>query len=319
MARPMTNSARYFPFDVDYFSDRRIRRVRRELSMQGILMHISLLCSIYSDRSGFFTELDENLIFDLAESFSISEKACREIVLSLVEIGLFDKKLFREHNVLTSVSVQSRFQEIIKGRGQKRKIGVCKRFWLLDEVETAAYIDFSENNESFSKKNSTKEKKGKKKENENKEKAKESQQNSHRQAAAALAQEYEKYIGRASPNVVDGINEYLDKGFEEKLILRLIHYSCEQGKKSWQYLKAALRGNESDNVRTLSDYERIQAAREKPTPPKARGICNYTDANTPDYDAIIREDFERLAKEFEERNKTISGEEGAKENDREGD
>ncbi len=243
------------------------------------------------------------------------------MVLRLIEIGLFDKELYKLHGVITSREVQRQFQEIIKGRGQKRIVRVIKEFWLLDESETAEYIGFSEKNKSFSVKNSIKEIKEKGNKNENKEKAKEKepQQNAHEQAAAALIKEYEEYIGRASPNVIGGIYEYLGKGFEEELILRLIHYSCEQGKKSWQYLKAALQGNESAGVKTLSEYERVQAARNIAPKGKTRGICNYTDTNNANYNVLARERFDNLVTGYAEEGDTILGEEGAKDDDRTGD
>ncbi len=307
MARPLTNSARYFPLDVDYLSDRRIRRLRRENSLCGVMTYLALLCSIYSDNSGFFTTCDDNLVFDISESLGISEKTCREVISAIVKIGLFDKKIYEKHGVLTSKAVQRRFQEIIKSRGQKRAVRINEQYWLLEAHETAEYIKgFSEKNEGFSEKNTAKENKDK--ENESETKAKEKLEGA---SSAALISEYEKYIGRASPNVKDGILKYLEKGFEAELIRRLIHYSCEQGKPSWQYLEASLIGNEKDGILTLSGYLETQKKRKKREKASRRGINNYVDTNSLNYSEIIEESMENMLKEYEET-------EGSK-NDREGD
>ncbi len=310
MARPLTNSARYFPFDVDYFSDRKIRRLKRENSILGMVMHISLLCSVYSDSSGYFTRFDENLIFDLAERFDISEEECKDTVSRLVRIGLFDKKLFEKQDVLTSKSIQLRFQEIIKSRGQKRRIFADKDLWLLNARDTADYIDFGG---SFSKKNNTKEIKEIKErgnENEIETKTDEHESDSSENSASAVVKEYHKYIGKPSPNVESGILQYLEKGFEKELIIRLIHYTCEQGKCSWQYLDAALRGNEKAGIKTLAEYKRAQSSRGA----KRNGFCNYNDTNRIDYAEYERQCFEEMLEGHDD-----TKEKGALENDRKGD
>lgn len=309
MARPMTNSARYFPFDVDYFSDRRIRRLKRDHSILGIVMHISLLCSVYSDSSGYFTRFDENLIFDLAERLGIDEEECKDMVSQLVRIGLFDKKVFEKQGVLTSKSIQLRFQEIIKSRGQKRRIFVDKNLWLLNARDTADYIHFEG---SFSENNYTKEikERGNKNEIEIETKGDQHEPDSSEDSASAVIKEYHKYIGKPSPNVESGLLQYLEKGFEKELIIRLIHYTCEQGKCSWQYLDAALRGNEKAGIKTLAEYNKAQKSRES----KRNGFCNYTDTNNFDYAEVERQCFEEMLAEYDD-----IKEKGALENDRKGD
>ena len=309
MARPLTNSARYFPFDVDYFSDRRIRRLKRDHSLLGIVMHISLLSSVYSDSSGYFTRFDENLVFDLAERLDIGEEECRDKISALCKIGLFDRKLFENKGVLTSKSIQLRFQEIIKSRGQKRKVFVDASLWLLSPRETADYIHFEE---GFSTKNDTKEIKERGNENEIEIETKGDQHepDSSENSASAVIKEYHKYIGKPSPNVESGLSQYLEKGFEKELIIRLIHYSCEQGKCSWQYLDAALRGNEKAGIKTLEEYNKAQKSRGG----KKNKFCNYTDTNHFDYAAFERQCFEEMLAEYDD-----IKEKGALENDRKGD
>ena len=106
--------------------------------------------------------------------------------------------------------------------------------------------------------------------------------------AAAVLREYETYIGMVTPNVQDRIDAYLADGVEADLLIALISYAAEQGKRSWQYVQGAADGNLRDGIKTLSAYKRKQAERaqsrqasQNPAVKKSR-FNNYEDANKPD-------------------------------------
>ncbi len=61
---------------------------------------------------------------------------------------------------------------------------------------------------------------------------------------------YEKNVGMATDNVKRRVGEYLLRGMEARLIARLAEYSAEQGKRTWQYLEAAILGNLGDGIKT---------------------------------------------------------------------
>lgn len=320
MARMRTNSASYFPMDVGYFNDRKIRRLRKECLDIGVIVHLNLLCSIYADRRGYCTEADENLIFDISERFDIGEQEVIKILNTILDIGLFDKVLYHKFHIITAKAVQLRFQEIVKKKALKTPVSVEGRYWLLDETETQRFIRVtnSEKKEDFSTKNnvnsakndvnsrkntlnSTKNAVNKIKEKEIKEnKIKEEERKEEKAdesaAAAGLITEYEKFIGKATNGVREGIEKYLRGGMEPKLISRLIQYALEQGKCSWQYIEAAIEGNIAEGIRTLDKYKKSREKRATKRKGKGRGINNYTDSNKPDYsdmsDKIIREMLE---------------------------
>ena len=72
-------------------------------------------------------------------------------------------------------------------------------------------------------------------------------------------------------------------------------------------------------MKTLSEYERVQSARNMAPKGKTRGICNYIDTNNANYNTLAKESFENLVAEYEEDGNAILGEEGAKNDDRTGD
>ena len=177
MARPKNNGLDYFPFDVDFFSDRKIKRLKARYGTDGLAVYIYLICEIY--RSGYYIEYNDDLILDISDELNISENATRQIIDFLLSRSLFDDTLAKSDKVLTAASVQRRYQEAKKG--SKREFEVEAGYWLLKAEETYSFIkvrqnqSFSENNYSFSEKNPSKSEKNSVKESKvNKSKGKES-------------------------------------------------------------------------------------------------------------------------------------------------
>ncbi|MDE5564440.1 MAG: DUF4373 domain-containing protein, partial [Oscillospiraceae bacterium] len=155
MARPLKKGLDYFPLDVGFFSDKKIKRLRAKYGTDGIAVYLYLLCEIY--RNGYYIEYDEDLILDVSDELNISENATMQIMNYLLSRSLFDNTLAKSVKVLTAASVQHRYQEAKKG--SKRDIEVDARLWVLKKEETESFIkmrpvnDFSSINDCFSEKN----------------------------------------------------------------------------------------------------------------------------------------------------------------------
>ncbi|MCE6992081.1 DUF4373 domain-containing protein [Dyadobacter sp. CY323] len=98
----------YYSTDTDRYSDIKIKRLKKEFSGNGMAVYDYLLCEIYRGK-GCYMEFDSNVAFDVSECFYIEESVVKEIVSYCAEIGLFDKTLFEQKGILTSISIQSRF------------------------------------------------------------------------------------------------------------------------------------------------------------------------------------------------------------------
>ena len=83
MARPQKTGLDYFPFDVYFFSDKKIRRLRAKYGNDGVTAYIYILCLIYRDK-GYYAEYDDDLILDLSDELNISEGLTRQIMGHLV-------------------------------------------------------------------------------------------------------------------------------------------------------------------------------------------------------------------------------------------
>ena len=173
MARPMKKGLDYFPFDVDFFSDRKIRRLQASFGNDGVAVYICLLCEIYNN--GYYIEYDEELAEDISAQLNIKYTLTTQILNYLFSrslLLLIECKLAVPVKVITAESVQRRYQAGKKSA--RRDIEVAAEFWVLKTDETESFIKvrpFSEksgnnpdkngNNPDKSCKNASKEKKGK--------------------------------------------------------------------------------------------------------------------------------------------------------------
>ncbi len=301
MARMQTNSASYFPFDVDYFDDVKVRRLDREFPRCGPLVYLYLLSRIYSDRSGYCTELDCNLVFDASEKVHLNETEVMKIFNRTLDVGLFDRGVYEKYGIITARSIQERFQEMVRKKAVKTSVRVNERYWLLDEFETKSFVDIICPDKNSSEKNATNKRK------ENKIKEKEIKEEERKEevlsaAAAELIKEYRLYIGKTSENIRRGIRNFLVAGMEPELVKRLIHYAVEQNKCSWQYIAAAAEGNISEGIMSLEDYNKSHEKRTAKR--KKKGINNYIDTNKPDYSDFGQKIIEDMLREAEEKERS---------------
>lgn len=161
MGRPRKTGIDYFPFDVDFFSDKKIKILKSRFGVDGISIYLYLLCEIY--RNGYYIELDDDYMYIIADDLGMTGEKVKQVMEYLFGRSLLIKSILPESvTIITSHGIQCRFQEAVKGRAAKSGVEVDKRIWLLNEQETLPFIKytqnsgFSENNESFSEKNPSK-------------------------------------------------------------------------------------------------------------------------------------------------------------------
>jgi DnaD/phage-associated family protein len=159
MARPVKDGLSYFPFDVDFFSDRKIKILKSRYGADGITLYMYLLCEVY--KSGYYLKTDDDFLYIISDDLNMSYEKIRQIMNFLLERSLFNDTLFKSDKVLTSIGIQRRFQEAIKTRASKRTVEITE-FWLLEKNETQSFVKVnlktnkSENNSNKSENNSSK-------------------------------------------------------------------------------------------------------------------------------------------------------------------
>ena len=115
MARPTVKGLKYFPFDVGFFRDKKIRLLRGQHGADGVEVYQRILCACYEGDNGYYLPWNANEDYALmAEDTGYSEEKVRLIVSSCLNWSLFDDTLFKAGNVLTSRSIQRRYFGAIK-------------------------------------------------------------------------------------------------------------------------------------------------------------------------------------------------------------
>ena len=108
MARPKKIGLDYFPLDVDFYSDVKVRKLMRNNGGgKALAVYTVLLCSIY--ESGYYMVWDSDSPFILSEKLGFEEGYLKEVTKYCVSVGLFDKDLFEKSHILTSRSIQVRY------------------------------------------------------------------------------------------------------------------------------------------------------------------------------------------------------------------
>ena len=161
MARPRLKGLLYFPFDIDFFEDNKIRILKARYKSDGVLIYLFLLCEIY--RQGYYIKVDDDFEYIISDELGIDQNKVKQVLNFLLKRSLFDNTLFSLDKVLTSAGIQRRYQLGIKERMRKSRTPLeVGRYWLLNEEDTEPFIKctlfdgFSGKNSLNSEKNDTK-------------------------------------------------------------------------------------------------------------------------------------------------------------------
>ena len=132
MAAPFKQGLGYFPVDVDFLQDIKIRKLKHKCGTKSISVLINLFCNIYGDK-GYYLAWNTDEAFVISEYFGITEDAVHEIVKQAVAVGLFDSVMYEKYQILTSIRIQKTFCGVAK-QAKKKKICVRREFALIPEI-----------------------------------------------------------------------------------------------------------------------------------------------------------------------------------------
>lgn len=215
MARPIKKGLDYFPLDVDFFEDKKIRALKGKYGLDGVMVYLYAICQIY--KEGYYAYLDEDFILCMSDDLSITEYSTRQILKYLFSRSLLceikDSTLAKPVTIITAASIQRRFQEAKKGA--KRDVVVEAKYWILKKSETLSFIKVypnenkSEKNPDKSEKNPDKSEKNPTKKSKEKKRKVKYMSSDGKIALENLSQEqYRQLCGMSSASVVD---KYISK------------------------------------------------------------------------------------------------------------
>lgn len=130
MARIAKSGLEYFPFDIDFFQDIRIRKLIKRQGGKAVTVYALLLCLIY--KNGYFMQWDDELPFIGSEMSGFEEAYVLEVIKTCLTLGLFDKNMYDTEQVLTSKGIQVRYCNIQR---LNKRMGRIDKYSLLDEPQ----------------------------------------------------------------------------------------------------------------------------------------------------------------------------------------
>jgi DnaD/phage-associated family protein len=276
----MNSGIPYFPLDVHL--DDKFDLIEAEFGLKGFAIVVKLLQKIYGGN-GYYCKWTKDVALLFAKNINANDSFVSEIVSASVRRGIFNEKLFEKYSILTSKGIQQRYFEAVSRR---KKVDAEKQYLLVDVTPIYKNVNILSENVNISSENVNIS------EQRREEKSKEeySKVEERSAPAAAVLKKYEQLIGMVTPAVMEGVDFFMGQGVEASLIIRLIEYACEQGKRTWSYIQASIRGNMDAGIKTLEAYNRAQAERAetakrvKEAEKKQKSkFNNYTDTNKPDY------------------------------------
>lgn len=113
MARPYKAGLDYFPLDTDFFTNKKIKNLRRAHGTIGVLTYLNLLCRVYSN--GYYYRFDdiEELSMDIAEEIANAQlrsvsTSVTETINYLVGRGILSQELF-ERGIISGEALQEQY------------------------------------------------------------------------------------------------------------------------------------------------------------------------------------------------------------------
>lgn len=137
MGRPVKKGLDYFPTDVDFFEKEEIKFFSVECGASGICALLKLMCNIY--RNGYYVEWgkDHEDLFGWDMRGMVPREEIPHIIAVCLKRGIFNEKIFKKFQVLTSLDIQEVYLQALDG---KRQINIIKEYWLAKIPDKAKFI-----------------------------------------------------------------------------------------------------------------------------------------------------------------------------------
>jgi hypothetical protein len=126
MARPIKQGLDYFPVDVGFFHNKKIKNLRRAKGTIGVMTYFNLMCRIYENGYYYrFDDIDE-LSMDIAEEIACEQlrataSRVTETINYLVGRGILDEELFKR-GIISGQAMQEQY--VLATKAAKRKVNM---------------------------------------------------------------------------------------------------------------------------------------------------------------------------------------------------
>lgn len=250
MARPTAKGVEYFPLNVNFINDLKVRKLLLSCGAEAIAVLIYLLSTIYKDE-GYYVEIHEDEIDLIALDVNVTPEFVLEVINKACEVRLFDVNLYNNFNILTSKGIQERYLKITERR--KNSV-VITQFNLINVYNNSVNVNNNSINVDNNPVNVYKSTQSKVKERkEKKSKVKSLSNDSVKNVYLTQTEErdcmnkkiYELYlngIGQISPTIKERLDDLVELYGMEHVIVA-INTTIESGGSSIKYVETVAASN----------------------------------------------------------------------------
>lgn len=142
MARPKAKGVEYFPLDVGFLSDLKIRKIMLSHGPASIAVLIYIFAAIYKDE-GYFMIIKDDEISLIALDTNLDADYVKEVINRACEVELFSFRIYDNFRILTSEGIQNRYLKITERR-KSVKINADINLINVDTMHTETRVNVAE-------------------------------------------------------------------------------------------------------------------------------------------------------------------------------
>lgn len=128
MARPTKTGLDYYPMDVGFLRDKKVRLLRSEFGASSVLFVLYVLGKVY-EGDGYFLAWDKDELLLAADELRETPTYISEVLQGCLKRSIFDERVFQAFDVLTSAGIQRRY---LRGCEKRDGIAIFNEYWLLN-------------------------------------------------------------------------------------------------------------------------------------------------------------------------------------------
>ena len=213
MARPRKDGLDYYPMDVNFLGDIKVKKVIRSHGIQAVAVILHLLGTVYRDN-GYYATYDDDLLFITADELNLEEKYVKDVVEKLLEVDFFSREQAEKNKVLTSIGIQERYR-----KATERRISVNINDSLCIQKPRSNEVNVDRSTQSKVKESKVKE--SKVEDRDASDLAEASKLSKSENEVAKIFEFYQNNIGVPTPFVQQNITQWVDDTSPELVMLAI--------------------------------------------------------------------------------------------------
>lgn len=263
MARPKAKGVEYFPLDVGFLSDLKIRKIMLSCGASSIAVLIYIFAAIYRDE-GYFMNVKDDDIALIAIDTNLDTDYVKNVINRACEVGLFSFRIYDNFRVLTSEGIQNRYLKITERR-KSVKINADINLVNVDMMYTETRVNVAETIVNVAETPVNVYKSTQRKVKESKEKVKESKGKKSKEKNTVIQNDVFSTWLNTFGDISSFIKETLETLTEEygpEQVVEAIEITHDRGKTSIKYVEGVLKNKRLGNEKNRRNGSNRKAKEE---------------------------------------------------------